>query len=115
MSVRRREASHFDQLGIRPLAVINYQPFDLPERTVANQMNLVPLLLTVAAAAIALTDTAKPTTIVLVHGAFADASSWAKVIPMLEGNGYSVTAVQIPLTSLDDDVATTKRVIEAQK
>jgi len=53
--------------------------------------------------------------IVLVHGAFADASSWAKVIPILEKDGYYVTAVQIPLTSLADDVAVTKRVIDAQK
>jgi pimeloyl-ACP methyl ester carboxylesterase len=56
---------------------------------------------------------AKPT-IVLVHGAFADASSWAKVIPILQGDGYQVTAVQIPLTSLADDIATTKRVVDAQ-
>ena len=53
--------------------------------------------------------------IVLVHGAFADASSWAKVIPILERDGYEVIAVQIPLTSLLDDVATAKRVIDAQK
>jgi len=53
--------------------------------------------------------------IVLVHGAFADANSWAKVIPILEKDGYYVTAVQIPLTSLPDDVAVTKRVIDAQK
>jgi pimeloyl-ACP methyl ester carboxylesterase len=53
--------------------------------------------------------------IVLVHGAFADASSWSKVIPILEHDGYSVTAVQIPLTSLADDIATTKRALESQK
>src|SRR5215470_3525639 len=53
--------------------------------------------------------------VVLVHGAFADASSWSKVIPLLEKVGYYVTAVQIPLTSLPDDVAVTKRVIDAQK
>jgi pimeloyl-ACP methyl ester carboxylesterase len=53
-------------------------------------------------------------TIVLVHGAFADASSWAKVIPLLQKDGYDVTAVQIPLTGYADDVATTKRVIAAQ-
>jgi pimeloyl-ACP methyl ester carboxylesterase len=55
----------------------------------------------------------KPT-IVLVHGAFADGSSWQHVIPMLEHDGYSVIAVQNTLTSLDADVATTKRVIDAQ-
>jgi pimeloyl-ACP methyl ester carboxylesterase len=53
--------------------------------------------------------------VVLVHGAFVDASSWRKVIPLLEKGGFTVTAVQIPLNSLADDVATTKRVIDAQK
>src|SRR5882672_9837977 len=53
--------------------------------------------------------------VLLVHGAFADASSWRKVIPLLEKQGFTVTAVQIPLKSLADDVATTKRVIDAQK
>src|ERR1700730_13899783 len=52
--------------------------------------------------------------IVLVHGAFADGSSWAKIIPLLQADGYTVTAVQNPLTSLDDDVAATKRVIDTQ-
>jgi pimeloyl-ACP methyl ester carboxylesterase len=57
---------------------------------------------------------AKPT-IVLVHGAFADGSGWSKVIPLLEKEGYTVTAVQNPLISFADDVATTKRLVEAQK
>jgi len=52
-------------------------------------------------------------TIVLIHGAFADGSSWSKVIPGLEAKGYTVRAVQIPLTSLQDDVAATKRAIAA--
>ena len=56
----------------------------------------------------------KPT-IVLVHGTFVDGSSWYKVIPILQRDGYPVIAVQNPLTSLPDDVATTKRVIDAQK
>jgi pimeloyl-ACP methyl ester carboxylesterase len=56
---------------------------------------------------------AKPT-IVLVHGAFADASSWGKVIGLLQPEGYTVVAVQNAMTSFDGDVATTERVIEAQ-
>jgi pimeloyl-ACP methyl ester carboxylesterase len=52
--------------------------------------------------------------IVLVHGAFSDASSWSKVIPVLQDDDYMVTAVQIPLSSLSDDVAITKRVLDAQ-
>ena len=54
------------------------------------------------------------TTVILVHGAFADGSSWGDVIPGLEKAGYDVIAVQNPLTSYADDVATTRRVIDAQ-
>lgn len=53
--------------------------------------------------------------IVLVHGAFADGSSWSAVIPLLQADGYHVTAVQNPLTSLQDDVTATERVLERQK
>lgn len=49
--------------------------------------------------------------IVLVHGAWADGSNWLKVIPRLEARGFHVVAVQNPLTSLADDVATTRRAI----
>lgn len=49
--------------------------------------------------------------IVLVHGAFADGSSWSKIIPILQAKGYNVIAVQNPLTSLADDVAAAKRAI----
>lgn len=49
--------------------------------------------------------------VVLVHGAWADGSSWSKVIPLLEARGMHVVAVQNSLTSLADDVATVKRAI----
>jgi pimeloyl-ACP methyl ester carboxylesterase len=49
--------------------------------------------------------------IVLVHGAFADGTSWGKVIPILEARGFHVVAVQNPLTSLADDVNATRRMI----
>lgn len=49
--------------------------------------------------------------IVFVHGAFADGSSWAKVISLLQAKGYNIIAVQNPLTSFADDVAATKRAI----
>ena len=52
--------------------------------------------------------------IVLVHGAFADGSSWSEVITALQRKGYHVTAVQNPLTSLSDDVAATRRVLARQ-
>ncbi len=56
---------------------------------------------------------AKPS-IVLVHGAFADGSAWSKVIPLLQRDGYIVTAVHDSMESYAGDVATTRRVIEAQ-
>src|SRR6185369_1279735 len=52
--------------------------------------------------------------IVIVHGAWADGSSWSKVIPLLQAKGFHVVAVQNPLTSLADDVAATKRAIALQ-
>ena len=50
-------------------------------------------------------------TVVLVHGAWADGSSWSKVIPLLQAKGIRVMGVQNPLTSLADDVTATQRVI----
>ena len=52
--------------------------------------------------------------VVLVHGAFADGSSWSKVIPLLLARGHRVTSVAIPLTSYAEDVAATRRAISAQ-
>ncbi len=56
---------------------------------------------------------AKPN-IILVHGAWGDASHWRHVIPPLDAKGYRVTAVQNPLTSLADDVDRTRRLAAAQ-
>ena len=53
-------------------------------------------------------------TVVLVHGAFADGSSWDQVVPLLQAKGLNVVSVQNPLTSLGDDVAATRRVLNAQ-
>jgi pimeloyl-ACP methyl ester carboxylesterase len=52
--------------------------------------------------------------VVLVHGAWADGSSWLKLIPLLEAKGLHVVCVQNPLTSFADDVAATNRIIDAQ-
>lgn len=57
----------------------------------------------------------KNTNILLVHGAWADGSCWSKVILLLRDKGYNVTAAQIPLTSLADDIAVTQRLLAAQK
>ncbi|MGF6603661.1 pimeloyl-ACP methyl ester carboxylesterase [Paraburkholderia sp. GAS448] len=65
-------------------------------------------------ASAARSDDLKGKNVVLVHGAFADASSWNKVIPLLQAKGLHVVAVQNPLSSLDGDVAATRRAIEQQ-
>jgi pimeloyl-ACP methyl ester carboxylesterase len=54
-------------------------------------------------------------TVVLVHGAFADGSSWAKVIPLLTAKGLKAVAVQNPLSSLADDVVAVKRALSQQE
>jgi pimeloyl-ACP methyl ester carboxylesterase len=51
-------------------------------------------------------------TLVLVHGAWADGSSWSRVIARLQQAGIAVTAAPIPLTTLDDDVKAVKRTID---
>lgn len=54
------------------------------------------------------------TNVVLVHGAFADGSGWRAVYDNLTARGYRVSIVQNPLTSLEDDVAATTRVLDQQ-
>jgi hypothetical protein len=71
-----------------------------------------------AAALLVLAGTAVPVlaapvkNIVVVHGAFADGSCWKPVYDILVNDGYSVAVVQEPLTSLAEDVAATKRILD---
>ncbi len=51
------------------------------------------------------------TAVILIHGAWADGSSWSAVIEQLQAEGYKVTAPQFPLTSLADDVARLRQVL----
>ena len=55
---------------------------------------------------------AKQVNVVLVHGAWADGSSWAKVIMALAAQGFNVVAAPLPLTSFQDDVAALDRALE---
>jgi pimeloyl-ACP methyl ester carboxylesterase len=52
--------------------------------------------------------------VVLVHGAWADGSSWSKVVPLLQAEGLNVVCTQNPLSSIADDVAVANRMINAQ-
>ena len=83
----------------------------------SSSSHIIHIALTAAALAAApaavQADTIKPPkTIVLVHGAFADGSSWDRVVPMLQAKGYDVVAVHQSLASLAADVAATRRAIE---
>ena len=53
--------------------------------------------------------------IVLVHGAWADGSSWSAVVERLQADGYTVTAPQFPMTSLSDNVARLREVLARQQ
>ena len=64
-----------------------------------------------AAAADAQAQSVQVHNIVLVHGAWADGSSWDKIIPLLEKKGFHVTAVHLPFTTLADDAAAVKRAV----
>ncbi len=71
-----------------------------------------------AAALLVLAGTAVPVlaapvkNIVVVHGAFADGSGWKPVYDILVNDGYNVAVAQKPLTSLAEDVAATKRILD---
>jgi pimeloyl-ACP methyl ester carboxylesterase len=56
----------------------------------------------------------KKPNIMLVHGAWADGTCWSKVILLLQAEGYNVTAAQIPLTSLENDIEVTRRLLADQ-
>ena len=60
------------------------------------------------------TPARNPAAVVLVHGAYADGSCWADVIPLLQAHGVDVSSVQNPLTSLADDAAATRRILDQQ-
>lgn len=80
-------------------------------------MSKILSLIGAAAVSLAAISTANAVTarnIVLVHGAFTDETSWNNVADLLRHKGYHVTLVANPLTSLEDDVAATRKVLAAQ-
>ena len=83
-----------------------------------NLARILTAALSISAIAVAVPATAKPAgavkNIVLVHGAFADGSGWKAVCDILSRDGYRVSIVQPPETSLPEDVAATNRVLDAQ-
>jgi pimeloyl-ACP methyl ester carboxylesterase len=76
-------------------------------------LSIVALGLAASTVAFA-TQAAEVKNIVIVHGALADGSGWRKTADILEKDGFNVTVVQEPITSLADDVAATNRVLDLQ-
>ena len=87
------------------------QGFKCIRNVVATCVALLAIIVPAAKATGQTPTTEGVKTVLLIHGAWADGSSWSKVIPLLEAKGLHVVAVQIPLTSFADDVATTQRAI----
>jgi pimeloyl-ACP methyl ester carboxylesterase len=83
----------------------------IPNKAIAAAAAAVALL----SAAIAPARAEPVKNVVIVHGAFADGSGWRRVADILGKDGYMVSVVQEPLTSLADDVAATKRMLDLQQ
>jgi pimeloyl-ACP methyl ester carboxylesterase len=93
---------------------------DLQPRYPMNRRTFVGMVAAGAASALfqGAPATAQPApkarNVVLVHGLFADGSSWSEVIARLQGAGLNATAVQNPLTTLPESVASAERVLARQ-
>src|SRR3984885_11577381 len=87
------------------------QGFKFARNVVARSVALLAIIVPAVRAAAQTQLSAGVKTVLLIHGAWADGSSWSKLIPLLEAKGLHVVAVQIPLTSFADDVAATQRAI----
>jgi pimeloyl-ACP methyl ester carboxylesterase len=85
--------------------------FKFVRNVVATCTALLAMVVPAAKATAQIQSPTEVKTVLLIHGAWADGSSWSKVIPLLEAKGLHVVAVQIPLTSFSDDVSATQRAI----
>lgn len=87
----------------------------LRTQTIYSVLATLTVMLSMGGKIMAQTDEKTPVNnIVLVHGGFVDGSGWEGVYKILKSKGYNVTIVQNPTISLADDVAVTKRAIDAQ-
>jgi pimeloyl-ACP methyl ester carboxylesterase len=84
------------------------------KRSLISLLHLATAALVFMLALPALAQAQTVKNVVLVHGLYADGSSWEKVIPLLQAQGLHVTSVQNPLTSFQDDVDAVRRVLALQ-
>jgi pimeloyl-ACP methyl ester carboxylesterase len=93
------------------------KPMDLKVSLQRARWRALPVIALILAAGVFVNaqaeNTRKVKDVVIVHGAFADGSGWQSVYKILTMKGYSVTVVQNSTISLDDDVAATRRAIDA--
>jgi pimeloyl-ACP methyl ester carboxylesterase len=111
------QADRTDVFHTKSAELEQFVPAPLTATRKSNPMNKIVARIGAAALSIAAASAAHATparNVVLVHGAFTDQTSWNKVAQLLRKKGYHVTLVANPLTSLEDDVAATRKAIAAQ-
>src|ERR1700755_1248775 len=86
----------------------------MEKRSLKNILIAATMAISATTATVTEADAQQVKNVVLVHGAFADGSGYKGVYEALTKQGYHVTVVQNPLTSLEDDVAATKLALDAQ-
>jgi pimeloyl-ACP methyl ester carboxylesterase len=99
-------------VSLRELLADVFAPMSIHKLNIRFALALATLTLLGGAATQSLAAPIK--NIVLVHGAWVDGSGWKPVYEILTRDGYSVTMVQLPETSFQDDVAATKRILDLQ-
>src|SRR5271156_4967942 len=115
----QRHLSQARTLTLRRKASMNSQD-DFRKKYSMNRRSFVTMVAAGAAStliqgsAAAAEPAPKARNVVLVHGLFADGSSWSEVIPRLQAEGLNVTSVQNPLTTLPEAVASAERVLARQ-
>jgi pimeloyl-ACP methyl ester carboxylesterase len=96
---KKKELMDLVILAVLAVLFSSFLWFQFQSRSGSKQGNVLPITIR---------------NVVLVHGAWADGSSWSEVIPLLQDAGIKVTAVQNPLTSLHDDVEATRKILDQQ-
>jgi pimeloyl-ACP methyl ester carboxylesterase len=99
-------------MGLGIMVAASYGLPPSPSAFASTQNNITEPQQTQGMSTTSTTNATTPPNIVLVHGLWADGSSWSKVIPTLEKAGHRVISVQLAAHSLADDVATVKRAID---
>ena len=107
MKINCKEIKFFGVLCLSIAIFVGLTPFTYPGEASAQNNTLMQPQETQS-----MSNTTNATNVVLVHGGWADGSSWSKVIPILQNAEHKVIAAQLPTQSFSEDVETVKRAIE---